>query len=123
MRFSKIAAAGLLACSGWLGAITSIHAMEIKFAIGVAEGDYPEYNALVRFKEYVEFKTNGEITVRLFPGNQLGGEREMIEQVQEGSLELTFPADGAMAGFYPPIQVWSIPYLFESAPQAWSIMN
>lgn len=98
-------------------------AMEIKFGIGVAEGDYPEYNALVRFKEYVEFKTNGDITVRLFPGNQLGGEREMIEQVQQGSLELTFPADGAMAGFYPPIQVWSIPYVFESATVAWDVIN
>jgi TRAP-type transport system periplasmic protein len=123
MRIGAIAAAGMLACAGWLGALTAASAMEIKFGIGVAEGDFPEYNALVRFKEYVEFKTNGEITVRLFPGNQLGGEREMIEQVQQGSLELTFPADGAMAGFYPPIQVWSIPYLFESAPVAWSVIN
>ena len=123
MRIGKIAAAGLLACAGWLGALASAQAMEIKFGIGVAEGDYPEYNALVRFKEYVEFKTNGEITVRLFPGNQLGGEREMIEQVQQGSLELTFPADGAMAGFYPAIQVWSIPYIFESAPLAWNVIN
>lgn len=98
-------------------------AAEIKFGIGVAQGDYPEYNAIVRFKEYVEFKTNGEITVRLFPGNQLGGEREMLEQVQQGSLELTMPADGALAGFYAPIQVWSIPYLFESAPIAWEVMN
>ena len=88
-----------------------------------ARATFPEYNALVRFKEYVEFKTNGEITVRLFPNNQLGGEREMIEQVQQGSLELTFPADGAMAGFYPPMQVWSIPYLFESAPVAWNVIN
>ena len=96
---------------------------EIKFGIGIPEGDYPEYNALVRFKDYVEFKTDGEITVRLFPNNQLGGEREMLEQVQQGSLELTFPADGAMAGFYPPMQVWSIPYLFESAPVAWKVIN
>ncbi|MEH6755497.1 MAG: TRAP transporter substrate-binding protein DctP, partial [Alphaproteobacteria bacterium] len=67
-------------------------AEEIKFGIGIGEGDFPEYNALVRFKEYVEFKTNGEITVRLFPNNQLGGEREMMEQVQQGGLELTFAA-------------------------------
>lgn len=98
-------------------------AEEIKFGIGIGEGDFPEYNALVRFKEYVEFKTNGEITVRLFPNNQLGGEREMMEQVQQGGLELTFAADGAMGGFYPPMQVWSIPYLFESAPVAWQVMN
>lgn len=98
-------------------------AAEVKFGIGMPEGESPEYQALVRFKEYVEFKTNGEITVRLFPGNQLGGEREMIEMVQQGSLELSFPADGAMAGFYPPMQVWSIPYMFESAPVAWRVMQ
>jgi TRAP-type transport system periplasmic protein len=123
MKAGTFAAASLMACASWFGAVSATEAMEIKFGIGVAEGDFPEYNALVRFKEYVEFKTNGEITVRLFPGNQLGGEREMIEQVQQGSLELTFPADGAMAGFYPPIQVWSIPYIFESAPVAWDVIN
>lgn len=123
MKARTFAVASLMACASWLVAVSAAGAMEIKFGIGVAEGDFPEYNALVRFKEYVEFKTNGEITVRLFPGNQLGGEREMIEQVQQGSLELTFPADGAMAGFYPPIQVWSIPYIFESAPVAWDVIN
>lgn len=119
----KTLAGALVAGTLAIGALSTASAAEIKFGIGISEGDFPEYNALVRFKEYVEFKTNGEITVRLFPGNQLGGEREMIEQVQQGSLELSFPADGAMAGFYPPMQVWSIPYLFESAPIAWKVIN
>lgn len=120
MRFLNMAAAVALAATTFS---TPLDAAEIKFGIGIPEGDFPEYNALVRFKEYVEFKTNGEITVRLFPNNQLGGEREMMEQVQQGSLELTFAADGAMGGFYPPMQVWAIPYLFESAPVAWKVMN
>jgi tripartite ATP-independent transporter DctP family solute receptor len=96
---------------------------EFKFGIGMPEGDSPEFQALLRFKEYVEFKSNGELAVRLFPNNQLGGEREMIEMVQQGSLEMSFPADGPMSGFYAPMQVWSIPYLFESAPIAWHVMN
>ncbi|PJE28840.1 C4-dicarboxylate-binding protein DctP [Pseudooceanicola antarcticus] len=116
-----VATACAAAVSGLLS--TAAYAQDIKFGIGIPEGDFPEYNALVRFKEYVEFKSNGEMNVRLFPNNQLGGEREMLEQVQQGSLELTFAADGAMAGFYPPMQVWSIPYLFESAPVAWEVMN
>ena len=123
MTFTKAFVCAALAGSVVLGGLSAASAAEIKFGIGIPEGDFPEYNALVRFKEYVEFKTNGEITVRLFPNNQLGGEREMIEQVQQGSLELSFPADGAMAGFYPPMQVWSIPYLFESAPIAWKVIN
>lgn len=121
MNFTKTLAA--LCLAGLVGIPGAATSAEIKFGIGIGEGDFPEYNALVRFKEYVEFKTNGDITVRLFPNNQLGGEREMIEQVQQGSLELTFPADGAVAGFYAPIQVWSIPYLFESAPVAWEVIN
>lgn len=123
MRIQTLAAATAIACAGWFAVASTADAEEIKFGIGIGQGDFPEYNALVRFKEYVEFKTNGEITVRLFPNNQLGGEREMIEQVQQGSLELTFAADGAMAGFYPQMQVWSIPYLFDSAPVAWKAMN
>ncbi|MEY8120521.1 DctP family TRAP transporter solute-binding subunit [Falsihalocynthiibacter sp. BN13B15] len=122
MQIRKLVAT---ACAGAVGGLlsTAAIAQDIKFGIGIPEGDFPEYNALVRFKEYVEFKTNGELSVRLFPNNQLGGEREMLEQVQQGSLELTFVADGAIAGFYPPMQVWSIPYLFESAPVAWDVMN
>src|SRR5690606_31401532 len=64
MSVRTILAAAILA-AGTIA--TTAPAEEIKFGIGIPEGDYPEYNALVRFKEYVEFKTNGEITVRLFP--------------------------------------------------------
>jgi len=117
-----LCAAALVAATFAVGTAQA-DSVEIKFGIGMPEGDSPEYQALARFKEYVEFKSNGEITVRLFPGNQLGSEREMIEMVQQGSLELTFPADGAMSGFYPPMQVWSIPYIFESAPIAWNVMQ
>ena len=123
MRLVQALARAALATTMALAGPSALRAEEIKFGIGLPESDIPEYNALVRFKKYVEFKTNGEITVRLFPNNQLGGEREMIEQVQQGSLELTLPADGAMAGFYPKMQVWSIPYLFESAPIAWKVMT
>jgi TRAP-type transport system periplasmic protein len=83
----KICAAAMMAASLVVGA-SDADAMEIKFGIGMPEGESPEYQALVRFKEYVEFKTNGEITVRLFPNNQLGGEREMIEMVSRAAWNL-----------------------------------
>jgi TRAP-type transport system periplasmic protein len=28
-----------------------------------------------------------------------------------------------MSGFYPAMQVWSIPYIFESAPVAWKVLR
>ncbi|MEB3419082.1 TRAP transporter substrate-binding protein [Salipiger marinus] len=98
-------------------------AEEIKFAFEMFEGDNPEFNAATAFKDYVENKSNGELTVRLFPGNQMGSVRETTEMVQQGTLEMTLPSDGAFAGFYPPIQAWSMPYLFQSAPVAWQVMQ
>lgn len=98
-------------------------AEEIKFAFEMFEGDNPEYNAATAFKEYVENKSNGDLTVRLFPGNQMGSVRETTEMVQQGTLEMTLPSDGAFAGFYAPIQAWSMPYLFQSAPVAWQVMQ
>jgi TRAP-type transport system periplasmic protein len=115
-----IAAIALLATSAL---VSTVEATEIKLALEMFEGDNPEYNAAVRFKEYVEFKSNGDLTVRLFPGNQLGSARDTAEMVQQGTLEMAFPSDGAFAGFYSPIQVWSIPYMFTSAPVAWEVMN
>lgn len=104
-------------------AAPSAFAEEIKFAFEMFEGDNPEYNAASAFKEYVENKSNGELTVRLFPGNQMGSVRETTEMVQQGTLEMTLPSDGAFAGFYAPIQAWSMPYLFQSAPVAWQVMQ
>lgn len=103
--------------------VAPAHAEEIKFAFEMFEGDNPEYNAASAFKDYVENKSNGELTVRLFPGNQMGSVRETTEMVQQGTLEMTLPSDGAFAGFYAPIQAWSMPYLFQSAPVAWQVMQ
>lgn len=105
------------------GSVTSALAAEIKFAFEMFEGDNPEYNAAKAFKDYVENKSNGELTVRLFPGNQMGSVRDTTEMVQNGTLEMTLPSDGAFTGFYKPIQAWSLPYLFRSAPVAWDVMN
>jgi TRAP-type transport system periplasmic protein len=117
-RLRCLAAGALLlsSASGALGA-------EIKLALEMFEGDNPEFNAATAFKEYVENKSNGELTVRLFPGNQMGSVRDTTEMVQQGTLEMTLPSDGAFSGFYAPIQAWSMPYLFPSAPVAWEVMN
>ncbi|MCK8779952.1 TRAP transporter substrate-binding protein [Rhizobium sp. NTR19] len=122
MLKSRILGALALGAAAVFGAAAA-SAAEIKFAFEMFEGDNPEYNAAKAFKDYVENKSNGELTVRLFPGNQMGSVRDTTEMVQSGTLEMTLPSDGAFAGFYKPIQAWSLPYLFRSAPVAWEVMN
>jgi len=98
-------------------------AEKIKFGLNASQGDTPEWNAVSAFKNYIEYKTDGEITVDLFPSAQLGAERACAEQVQQGTVEVCLVDTGALAGFYNDIQVLSIPYLFKSSAHAWAVFK
>ncbi|MBI1776697.1 MAG: TRAP transporter substrate-binding protein DctP [Proteobacteria bacterium] len=100
----------------------SAQKVTIKFATVVPDGPAAEILAMKAFKSYVEFHSDKAIEVRLFLGS-VGGEREITEQVKQGTLEMGLSADGAVAGFYKEIQVFSIPYLFPSAPVAWAFFD
>jgi len=106
-----------------LGAGNSLHAKTIKFGMNAPQGDNPEWNALVAFKNHVEYKTEGNIKVKLFPSAQLGAERACAEQVQQGAVEVCLVDTGALAGFYKDIQVLSVPYLFKSSAHAWAVFD
>jgi C4-dicarboxylate-binding protein DctP len=95
----------------------------IKFGMNAPQGDNPEWNALVAFKNHVEYRTEGELQVQLFPSAQLGAERACAEQVQQGTIEVCLVDTGALAGFYNDIQVLSIPYLFKSSAHAWKVFD
>lgn len=74
-----------------------------------------QQRAAVSFKNYVEDKTNGNLTINISPGGALGSLREMIEQQQSGSLELVgSTAEGHIAPFYPNINVYALPYAFRN---------
>ena len=98
-------------------------AKTIKFGMNAPQGDNPEWNALVAFKNHVEYKTEGKIDVKLFPSAQLGAERACAEQVQQGAVEVCLVDTGALAGFYKDIQVLSVPYLFKSSAHAWAVFD
>jgi tripartite ATP-independent transporter DctP family solute receptor len=64
-------------------------------------------------KNIVERGTKGKMQVKIYPANQLGVEKDVIEQVRIGTTECIITTEGPFAPFYPPIQVYSIPYIFE----------
>lgn len=65
----------------------------------------------VFLKSFLESRSQGRIAVEIYPASQLGGFRELIEQVQLGTLELTHTTVGGASAFLPEIQVTDIPYM------------
>lgn len=62
-------------------------------------------------RSFLESQSQGRITVEIYPGAQLGNFRDLIEQVQLNTLELTHTTVGGMANFFPELQVTDIPYM------------
>ncbi|MCC3306359.1 TRAP transporter substrate-binding protein DctP [Sneathiella sp. HT1-7] len=70
-----------------------------------------DHIAALWLEDFLERNSNGRIQVEIFPAAQLGGFREMLEQVQLGTLEMTQTTGGGISGFFPEIQVLDIPYI------------
>lgn len=87
-----------------------------------ATGDRLEAACQV-FKKYVEEKSNGEIKVNTFPASQLGAEREQLEGVQMGLIEMAALSAGPFPTLFEDIMVFDVPYLFSSREVAYEILD
>ena len=83
----------------------------------------PEQADAMAFKEYVESRSGGRIKVEIYPACQLGSEREMLEGVKIGNIEMANTSEGSVAGFYPEILATAIPYAFKNRRVAWEVMD
>jgi TRAP-type C4-dicarboxylate transport system substrate-binding protein len=65
----------------------------------------------VWLKSFLESRSQGRIKVEIYPASQLGGFRELVEQIQLNTLELTHTSVGGISAFVPELQVTDIPYM------------
>ncbi len=66
------------------------------------------------FARLVNEATNGEVVVKVFPGGQLGkGERELLEGMQVGTIDMAITSTGPVSNFAPDMGVLDLPFLFE----------
>ena len=84
---------------------------------------HPQSIGMQVFKKYVEDKTKGAISVGLYYNSQLGGERESVEQVKAGSLEMATASAGPLTTFNKKFMVLDIPFAFDSYDVAWAVLD
>ena len=120
----------LLACVAAAVAMTftisaSSMAAPIEIKLGhvcPATGDRLEDSAQI-FKKFVEEKSNGELIVKTFPASQLGGEREMLESIQMGTLETGTITNAPFSNFLKETLIFDIPFTFTKAEQAHKVLD
>jgi len=85
--------------------------------------EHPTTKADKKFAELVHERSNGRITIDVFPSAALGEEKAVIEQVQLGAIEFTRVSSGPMAEFNSDFGVFSLPYIFDNDDHMWSFLR
>jgi tripartite ATP-independent transporter DctP family solute receptor len=79
--------------------------------------------AVDTFAREVEKRTQGRYKVQNFYSAALGAERESVEGVQLGTLDLTLTSTGPLPNFVPEVAILDIPFLFRDYAHARAVLD
>lgn len=116
-RVLAVVAGALLA-----GASAQSSALEIKSS-DVHPMGYPTTDAIAYMGGLLETWTNGRIKIKIFHSMQLGGEKEALEQVQLGALEMTRVSVGPVGPIVDELNAFNLPYFFRSIDHMHNVVD
>ncbi|CAI8925564.1 TRAP transporter substrate-binding protein [Pseudomonas sp. IT-P260] len=91
--------------------IGAAQALQLKFA-DIHPAGYPTVVAEENMGKTLTKETNGELTFQYFPGGVLGSEKEVIEQMQVGAVQLSRVSLGIVGPVVPDVNVFNMPFIF-----------
>lgn len=99
-------------------------AQEFKLKLGhVAPTDEPYHMAAEKFAELVKQNTGGAVQIQIFPNSLLGGQRELLEGLQLGSVDITLTTAAVLSGFLPKTQVIELPFMFRDREHVYKVVD
>lgn len=75
------------------------------------------------FARLVEEKTNGGIKVEVFHSSQLGNERDMVEGLQLGTIEMALVSTAPLSSFLEEFLVFDLPFIFVNEAHAREVLD
>jgi tripartite ATP-independent transporter DctP family solute receptor len=121
MTYWKSFALGVLAASTMLAAPAM--AQTVLRSSDTHPDGYPTVEAVRYFGDLLEERTGGRYSVDVYHSSQLGEERDMIEQVRAGVIELLRASMAPFNGTVPETIVPALPYLFRDEAHMRTVMD
>ncbi len=87
-----------------------------KFALEEVDGSVQDAYA-EEFKRRIEERSNGDVTVQIYPYGTLGTSGDIAEMTGQGVLKLTNASPGHLGSLIPAMNVFNIPYLLSQDNQ------
>ena len=119
-RKSKLVSALLL----MFASTTTALAASVVLKLGhIAEPTNPYAMGGDKFAELVKQKSKGDIDVKVFPSSQLGAQKELIEGLIYGTVDMTLTGTAELGTFQPQMAVFDLPFLFKDRAHAYKALD
>ena len=102
---------GVVLASAFAMGAMQVEARDFRSA-DVHPQDYPTVMTVKKIGEIVSQKTNGKYNVKVFGNSALGSEKDTVEQVKIGALDMVRVSTAAFHGIIPETMVPSFPFIF-----------
>src|SRR5690606_12819451 len=94
----------------------------IKLAHGLDTG-HSVHKAMLKMGRDLDSLSGGRMALEIYPNQQLGSERESLELLQIGSLDMTKVSSGVLENFAPRMKVFGLPFLFRDREHAFAVQD
>nr|WP_312579485.1 TRAP transporter substrate-binding protein [Sedimentibacter sp.] len=94
----------------------------IQLAHATSEGQAGDRNCVL-FKKLVEERSEGKITVDIYPNGQLGTDRELFESTQIGDIQMCWQTAAPHVGFVPEVGILDLPSMFDNLDVAYKVLE
>jgi tripartite ATP-independent transporter DctP family solute receptor len=119
-RLTRILGMSLLA----MGLAAPAWAASVTIKLGhIAVPQHPYGKGADHFAKLVKEKSNGDIEVKVFPSSQLGGQKELIEGLVFGSVDMALVGTAVLGQFQPQISLFDLPFLFDDREHAYKSLD
>jgi len=81
------------------------------------------HKAMVFMDSVIKLQSKGKMRIQIYPSEQLGTERQCLELLQIGSLDMTKVSAGSLENFSPNIKVFGLPFLFRDREHSYSVLD
>ncbi|MDG3086506.1 TRAP transporter substrate-binding protein [Vibrio hannami] len=109
---NKTAVATLISCAiAATAALPAYAATTFKLSHN-QDRNHPVHKSMKYMADEVKKLTNGEVKIRIYPNGQLGTQRESMELMQNGALDMVKSNASEMESFEPAYGAFNIPYIF-----------
>ncbi|SDG77513.1 TRAP transporter substrate-binding protein [Winogradskyella thalassocola] len=105
---------------------TSCEKLQNEKTIKLAHGldiNHPVHKAMILMGEELEKNSKGKLKLEIYPNQQLGSERQCLELIQIGSLDMTKVSAAVMENFSPDMRVFGLPFIFKDRKHTFNVLD